>query len=78
MKYFFSAGIESDGGGSVAISNIKKMIQQMIGQEDQKNPLSDQHIIEKLKEKGLTLARRTVTKYRKEFGILSSNQRRKF
>jgi len=78
MKYFFSAGIESDGGGSVAISNIKKMIQQMIGQEDPKNPLSDQQIIEKLKEKGLTLARRTVTKYRKEFGILSSNQRRKF
>jgi RNA polymerase sigma-54 factor len=78
MKYFFSAGIASEGGGSVVIGNIKTMIQPMISQEDPKNPLSDQQIIEKLKGKGLTLARRTITKYRKELGIRSSNKRRKF
>jgi RNA polymerase sigma-54 factor len=78
MKYFFTAGIASEGGGSIAILNIKKMIQQMIDREDPKAPLSDQQVIDRLKEKGITLARRTVTKYRKELGILSSNQRRKY
>ena len=78
MKYFLTAGIASDGGGSVAIPNVKSMIQQMIEREDPKAPLSDQQVIDKLKEKGITLARRTVTKYRKELGILSSNQRRKY
>jgi RNA polymerase sigma-54 factor len=78
MKYFFTAGIASGGGGIIAITNVKSMIQQMISQEDSKSPLSDQQVIEKLKGKGLTLARRTVTKYRKELRIPSSNQRRKF
>jgi len=78
MKYFFTAGIASGGGGSIAITNVKSMIQQMISQEDSRSPLRDQQVIEKLKEKGLTLARRTVTKYRKELRIPSSNQRRKF
>jgi RNA polymerase sigma-54 factor len=78
MKYFFTAGIASENGGSIAIPNIKSMIQQMIDREDPRDPLSDQQVIDKLKEKGITLARRTVTKYRKELGILSSNQRRKY
>ncbi|MEJ2744611.1 MAG: RNA polymerase factor sigma-54 [bacterium] len=78
MKYFFTAGIASEGGGSIAIPNVKSMIQQMIGREDPRSPLSDQQVIDMLKVKGITLARRTVTKYRKELGILSSNQRRKY
>lgn len=77
MKYFFTAGIASEDG-SIAIPNVKSMIQQIIEREDPKAPFSDQQVIDKLKEKGITLARRTVTKYRKELGILSSNQRRKY
>jgi RNA polymerase sigma-54 factor len=77
MKYFFSTGIESAGGGSVSVTNIKIMLRRLCDQEDPKNPLSDQQVIDKLKEKGLTLARRTITKYRKELNIPASNMRRK-
>ena len=77
MKYFFSTGIESAGGGSVSVTNIKIMLRHLCAQEDPKNPLSDQQVIERLKEKGITLARRTITKYRKELHIPSSNMRRK-
>jgi RNA polymerase sigma-54 factor len=78
MKYFFNTGIEAAGGENISVNNIKRMVQEMVSQEDPKSPLSDQQIIDRLKEKGITLARRTVTKYRKELKILSSNQRRKF
>ena len=78
MKYFFSTGITSPSGENVSVTNIKRIIRYMIDHEDPKKPLSDQEIIEKLKEKNIVLARRTIAKYRKEFGILPSNLRRKF
>ena len=77
LKYFFSAGIQSAGGSSVSVTNIKAMLRQMCAQEDPKKPLSDQQVIEMLKEKGIPLARRTITKYRKELGIPSSSMRRR-
>jgi len=78
MKYFFSSGVDSQVGGSVSVNTIKSMIQQMTGAEDPKNPLSDQQIIDTLAAKGMRLARRTITKYRKELKIPSSNLRRSF
>lgn len=78
MKYFFSTGIESQSGTSVSVTNIKRMIRQMIDQEDPQHPLTDIQIIGMLKEKGITIARRTVSKYRKVMKILSSSMRRKY
>lgn len=78
MKYFFSAGVNSQSGVSVSVNTIKSTIRQMINAEDPKKPLSDQQIIDTLAAKGLKLARRTITKYRKELKIPSSNRRRKF
>jgi RNA polymerase sigma-54 factor len=78
LKYFFSTGIESAGGESVSTTNIKRIIQQMVAQENPQSPLTDQEIIEKLAAQGVHLARRTVSKYRKNLSILPSNLRRKY
>jgi RNA polymerase sigma-54 factor len=50
----------------------------MIAQENKSNPLSDEEIVEKFKEAGYTVARRTVTKYRKLLKIPSSRQRKQW
>ena len=57
---------------------MQQRIQEMIDKEDKKKPLSDENIVELLKEQGLDIGRRTVTKYRKELNIPSSRQRKIF
>ena len=76
LKYFFHSGIASTHGEMVSSLSVKKMIQDLVAQEDPANPLSDQEIGFKLRSHGLTIARRTVAKYREELGILPSHQRR--
>ncbi len=79
LKYFFSQGVgRFDGRGGRAVSNrsIKEELQDLIEHEDKKNPLSDQEIIEQLKSRGITVARRTITKYRKQLKILPSHLRK--
>jgi len=57
--------------------SIKDAIEQIIQNEDPASPLSDQQIVERLKERGITVARRTVVKYRDQEKILSSARRRR-
>jgi RNA polymerase sigma-54 factor len=57
---------------------VKEMIADLINMEDKASPLSDQELVAKLQEKGITIARRTVAKYREELGILPSNLRRDY
>ncbi|MGK5082762.1 RNA polymerase factor sigma-54 [Bdellovibrionota bacterium FG-1] len=78
LKYFFNSSINAaDGGDSLASEAVKEKIRQMISKEDQKNPLSDQKIVELLKTDNIDIARRTVAKYRDMLGILSSGKRKK-
>lgn len=56
---------------------VKKLIYNLISEEDRKNPLSDEKISILLKEKGYSVARRTVTKYREELGFCSTRERKK-
>lgn len=78
LKYFFNSGIATqDGGGDVASEAVREKIKAMIGREDTKRPLSDQKIVELLKDDGIDIARRTVAKYREGLGILSSARRKK-
>ncbi len=58
-------------------ASTKDLIEELIANEDKNNPLSDQEIAKILKERGMTIARRTVVKYRESMKILSSRQRRK-
>jgi RNA polymerase sigma-54 factor len=76
LKFFFHSGIASGDGEMVSSVSVKKMIQDLLANEDPAKPLSDQEVAAILKGRGLTIARRTVAKYREELGILPSHQRR--
>jgi RNA polymerase sigma-54 factor len=76
LKYFFHSGIASGDGEMVSSVSVKKMIQDLLANEDPAKPLSDQEVAQVLKGRGLVIARRTVAKYREELGILPSHQRR--
>jgi RNA polymerase sigma-54 factor len=78
FKYFFTTGYQADSGASVSNTSVKEMLADLVAIEDKSSPLSDQELVAKLSEKGLTLARRTVAKYREELGILPSNLRRDY
>jgi RNA polymerase sigma-54 factor len=78
LKYFFNSSINAaDGSDSLASEAVKEKIKHMIQKEDQKNPLSDQKIVEVLRTENIDIARRTVAKYRDMLGILSSGKRKK-
>jgi len=76
LKYFFCSGIRSDAGNVSSIS-VQEQIRKIITQEDQEKPLSDQKIVEILQNRGIDIARRTVTKYRMEQKILSTTERKR-
>jgi RNA polymerase sigma-54 factor len=76
LKFFFHSGIASGDGEMVSSVSVKKMIQDLLANEDSSKPLSDQEVAQILKGRALTIARRTVAKYREELGILPSHQRR--
>lgn len=75
MRKIFSAKALS--AEEVTSARVKAMITELIGAEDKKNPLSDQKLAEILSERGISVARRTVMKYREQIGLLSSTKRRK-
>jgi RNA polymerase sigma-54 factor len=60
----------------VSSVSIKKKIRDMVAAEEATKPLSDQDVALVLRGQGLTIARRTVAKYREELGIMPSHQRR--
>jgi RNA polymerase sigma-54 factor len=77
MKYFFTAGLQSNSGGEgVSNTSVKDMIAEIFRNENTGKPLSDQEVVKLVSEKGITIARRTVAKYRDELGILPSNLRK--
>jgi RNA polymerase sigma-54 factor len=76
MKYFFHSGISSTQGDDVSSLAVKERIKKVVGEEDQRRPLSDAAIVQILSDDGLRIARRTVAKYREELRIPSSNERR--
>jgi RNA polymerase sigma-54 factor len=76
MKYFFTAGLQTDSGANVSNTSVKDMISDIFKAEDTGKPLSDQEVVKMLKEKGIVIARRTVAKYRMELNILPSNLRK--
>jgi RNA polymerase sigma-54 factor len=76
MKYFFTAGLQNAHGDDVSNTSVKDMIADIFKGENPSNPLSDQEVVKMLTAKGITIARRTVAKYRDELGILPSNLRK--
>ena len=76
LKRFFVGGTQTEDGEDVAWDTIRLKLQELIEKEDKSDPYSDEKLVEELKKAGMTVARRTVTKYRKRMGIPSSRQRR--
>lgn len=78
LRYFFKGGATLDDGGEMSVVAIKNKVQEIVDKEDKNKPLSDEEIANKLRDDGLDIARRTITKYRKHLNIPSSRQRRRF
>lgn len=78
MKYFFTPGYQTDSGTDISNESVRKAIGDVVEKEDKHRPLSDQAILEVLKDRGVPIARRTVAKYREQLGILPSHLRKTF
>jgi RNA polymerase sigma-54 factor len=76
LKYFFTAGLQTSTGTDVSNTSVKDMITEIFKTEDAGKPLADQEVVKMLADKGITIARRTVAKYRTELNILPSNLRK--
>lgn len=77
LKFFFNSGIGTTGGDSIASESVKNRIKEIIAEENEKKPYSDQKIVNILHDCGIDIARRTVTKYREMLGIGSSTARKR-
>lgn len=78
MRYFFTGGVGKADGELESRRNVYRHIGELIESEDKKNPLSDSDIARILQQRGLNIARRTVTKYREQEKIPSSRLRKAF
>ena len=76
FKYFFSSHLSSTTGEDQSSTSVRAKIKKLIGAENPAKPLSDSKITNLLKEDGVTVARRTVAKYREAMNIPSSSDRR--
>jgi RNA polymerase sigma-54 factor len=78
LKYFFNSGINRTNGDSIASESVKEQIRRIIADENQQKPYNDSQLVEILKRSGISIARRTVAKYREMIGILPSSKRKKY
>ena len=77
LKFFFSSALSTTSGEDASARAIRAQIEKLVKDESVTDPLTDQQIVQKLKEKGVRIARRTVAKYRDQLGILSARMRRR-
>ena len=77
LKYFFSSELFTDTGKMVSSKVIMKMIEECIKEENTKKPMSDNEISKYFTSKGVSVARRTVTKYREKINIPNSSERKR-
>src|SRR5512139_604276 len=78
LKFFFNSGLNRDGGEEdIASKSVKEKILEILKAEGRDKPLSDQEIVRLLRNQGIRIARRTVTKYRQAMGVLPSSKRKR-
>lgn len=78
LKRFFGGGTQTASGEEVAWDIIRIKLQEIVDAENKAKPLSDDALVDELAKQGYKLARRTITKYRKNMNIPSSRQRREY
>ena len=69
LKYFFSESMTNIEGDEISTREIKKILQELVNNEDKRNPYNDEQLVDALREKGYPIARRTIAKYRDLLGI---------
>jgi RNA polymerase sigma-54 factor len=77
LKFFFSSGLSTTAGEDVSARGIKAQIEKLVSEENPRHPLTDQAIVNILKQRGVNIARRTVAKYRDQLGVLSARMRKR-
>jgi RNA polymerase sigma-54 factor len=77
LKFFFSSGIATADGEDMSARGIKDKIDKLVKDEDPKDPLTDQAIVEILEKEGIRIARRTVAKYREQLRVLPARMRKR-
>lgn len=78
LKFFFHSGIKSFiGNNDMSSIRVRKMIQEIVKSENPQKPLTDDEMVVALGKRNAKIARRTVTKYRKELSILPASKRKK-
>ena len=77
LRKFFTGGTETEAGESVSWEAVRTMLQEEVDAEDKAHPLSDEALAARLKARGVTIARRTVVKYREQLGIQPARRRRR-
>jgi RNA polymerase sigma-54 factor len=76
FKRFFSRQLATTSGGSCSATAIRALLREFIAAEDRRNPLSDVQLTELLADRGVKVARRTVTKYRRSMQLPAVDFRR--
>jgi RNA polymerase sigma-54 factor len=76
LQHFFGSALATEAGGSASSTAVRALIKQLIAVENTDKPLSDHQLSSMLAEQGITVARRTVAKYREALKIAPANLRR--
>ncbi len=69
LKHFFSESMTNDQGEEISTHEVKKILRELIDNEDKTNPYNDDRLVEVMGEHGYIIARRTIAKYREQLGI---------
>lgn len=77
LKFFFNEGGQKEDGKEISSLSIKALLKEIVEGENKKKPFTDEKIASLMKEKGISIARRTLAKYREQLGILPARLRRK-
>ncbi len=78
MRAFFATGYQTSDGTEVSNAGVREALQQLVAAENPAKPLSDEVLMKALDKQGITVARRTVAKYREQLNILPSHLRKTF
>jgi len=76
LRFFFSEAVNGPMGNGTSLLIVKRKVKKYIELEDPRNPLTDEKIAQMLKEEGISVTRRSITKYREDLKIPSTHQRR--
>lgn len=78
LKYFFNSGVNRTNGDSIASESVKEKIKKLISEEDPQRPYNDGQLVDILQQSGISIARRTVAKYREMMRVPPSSKRKKY